>query len=70
MSLPTVGETLQRGPKVKEANIGQVLKLSGKKTAIGKFSGETPGWWGTEGANPLNRWTISQVKGQRHDLLA
>ena len=69
MSLPMVGETLQRGPKGKESGLVCILKLSGKKTALGEFSGETPvGWWGTEGASPQSKWIISQVKTQRHDL--
>jgi len=69
VSLPTVGETLQRGPKGKESGLVCILKLSGKRTTIGKFSGETPiGWRGTEGASPWNLRIISQVKGQRYDL--
>jgi len=32
----------KRGPKGKESGLVCILKLSGKKTAIGKFSGETP----------------------------
>ena len=43
MSWPTVGDTRQREPKGKGAyDLLCALKLSGERTTVGEFSGETP----------------------------
>ncbi len=52
MAWPTVGETLKRAPKGKEAGLICALKLSGKKTTGKSFSGESLLEEATEGAIP------------------
>ena len=68
MSWPTVGDTLQREPKVKGARFIVCLETLRQKDYRKEFLWREPCVEPPKGQDRRG-WVISQVKGQRLDLL-